>query len=76
MRTSYFSKKATIEKERSLKQGDNICLSGDYEEYVFRSPSPAEERPLCKPQAQDGTVESPRHNLWEAVRNQAHGREN
>lgn len=33
MRTSYFSKKATIEKARSLKQGDNICLSGDYEEY-------------------------------------------
>lgn len=31
MRCSYFSKKATLEKVRSLKQGDSVCLSGDNE---------------------------------------------
>lgn len=33
MRTSYFSKKATLEKVRALKAGDSICLTGDMEEY-------------------------------------------
>lgn len=33
IRTAYFSKKATVEKIRGLKQGDQICLSGDYEAY-------------------------------------------
>ncbi len=31
MRCSYFSKKATVEKVRGIKQGDSICLTGDNE---------------------------------------------
>ena len=31
MRCSYFSKKATVEKVREIKQGDTICLTGDNE---------------------------------------------
>ena len=31
LRCSYFSKKATVEKVRSVKQGDSICLTGDNE---------------------------------------------
>jgi len=33
MRTSYFTRKATLEKVRGIKQGDSICLTGDMEEY-------------------------------------------
>ena len=33
MRCSYFSKKATVEKVRGIKQGDSICLTGDNELY-------------------------------------------
>ena len=31
LRCSYFSKKATVEKVRALKQGDSVCLTGDNE---------------------------------------------
>ena len=31
MRCSYFSKKATVEKVREIKQGDTVCLTGDNE---------------------------------------------
>ncbi len=31
LRCSYFSKKATVEKVREIKQGDSICLTGDNE---------------------------------------------
>ena len=31
LRCSYFSKKATLEKVRAIKQGDSICLTGDNE---------------------------------------------
>ena len=31
MRCSYFSKKATVEKVREIKQGDMVCLTGDNE---------------------------------------------
>ena len=31
LRTSYFSRKATLEKVRALKQGDGVCLTGDHE---------------------------------------------
>ena len=33
MRCSYFSKKATVEKVRAIRQGDSICLTGDNELY-------------------------------------------
>ncbi len=33
MRASYFSKKATVEKVRDLRQGMQVCLTGDYELY-------------------------------------------
>ncbi len=33
LRCSYFSKKATVEKVRALKQGDSVCLTGDNELY-------------------------------------------
>ena len=31
MRVNYFTKKATVEKVREIKQGDHICLTGDNE---------------------------------------------
>ena len=31
LRCSYFSKKATVEKVRAIKQGDSVCLTGDNE---------------------------------------------
>ncbi len=31
LRCSYFSKKATVDKVRALKQGDSVCLTGDNE---------------------------------------------
>ena len=31
LRSSYFSKKATVEKVRAVKQGDSVCLTGDNE---------------------------------------------
>lgn len=33
IRTTYFSKKATLEKVRKIKQGDSVCLTGKYEIY-------------------------------------------
>lgn len=33
VRASYFTKKATLEKVRALRQGDSVCLTGDYELY-------------------------------------------
>ncbi len=33
LRTSYFSRKATVEKIRAFRVGDRICLTGDYELY-------------------------------------------
>ena len=33
LRSSYFSKKATVEKVRGVKQGDSVCLTGDNELY-------------------------------------------
>lgn len=33
LRASYFSKKATVEKVRGVKQGDSVCLTGDNEIY-------------------------------------------
>ncbi len=33
IRASYFSRKSTLEKVRSVKQGDSICLTGDNELY-------------------------------------------
>ena len=33
LRASYFTKKATLEKVRSLKAGDSVCLTGDNEIY-------------------------------------------
>ncbi len=33
LRAAYFSKKATVEKVRGVKQGDGVCLTGDYELY-------------------------------------------
>lgn len=33
LRTSYFTRKTTLEKVRAVKQGDSVCLSGDYELY-------------------------------------------
>ena len=33
LRCSYFSKKATVEKVRGLRQGDSVCLTGDHELY-------------------------------------------
>lgn len=33
LRLSYFTKKATLEKVRGLKQGDDVCFTGDHELY-------------------------------------------
>lgn len=33
LRLSYFTRKATLEKVRTVKEGDGICVTGDYELY-------------------------------------------